>query len=92
MLGAHVEEVLLEGGRAAGVRLRGRDGGDGAVVRASKAVVSNASLWDTQRLLPAGAVTPAMRRDAEVRCAPMDCLQEDQCEALPAEVRCGRTG
>lgn len=61
MLGAHVEEVLLEGGRAAGVRLRG-----GGTVRAAKAVVSNASLWDTQRLLPAAAVTPAMRTAAKV--------------------------
>ncbi|KAG5190190.1 amine oxidase [Tribonema minus] len=42
---AHVKSVLVEGGRAAGVRLR-----DGREVRASKAVVSNASIWDTLRL------------------------------------------
>lgn len=43
LLNAHVEQVELEAGRAAGVRLRG-----GARIRASKAVVSNASLQDTQ--------------------------------------------
>jgi len=43
LLNAHVEEIELEGGRAAGVRLRG-----GARVAARRAVVSNASLWDTQ--------------------------------------------
>ncbi len=49
MLGAHVESVLHENGRAAGVKLRG-----GGTVRATKAVVSNASVWDTVRLLPPG--------------------------------------
>ena len=46
---SHVDEILLEGGRAAGVRLRG-----GAEVRARKAVVTNATLWDSQKLLPGG--------------------------------------
>lgn len=45
-----VEEVLVEGGRAAGVRLKG-----GKVVRARKAVVSNADLHNTFRLVPRGA-------------------------------------
>jgi phytoene dehydrogenase-like protein len=62
MLNAHVDEVILEGGRAAGVRLRG-----GGAVRASKAIVCNASLWDMQRLLPAAALAPSMRRAAEAR-------------------------
>ena len=61
MLNAHVEEIMIEGGRAAGVKLRG-----GSRVLASKAVVSNASLWDTQKLLPAAAVTPRMRKEAQV--------------------------
>ena len=43
LLNAHVEGIELEGGRAAGVRLRG-----GARIRARRAVVSNASMWDTQ--------------------------------------------
>lgn len=57
LLRSHIEEVLVEGGRAAGVRLRGRQqaGAQPEVIRASKAVVSNASVWDTMRLLPQGA-------------------------------------
>nr|ATQ36031.1 prolycopene isomerase-like3 [Sargassum fusiforme] len=50
-LGAHVEEVLVEDGKACGVRLRG-----GKVVRASRSVVSNASIWDTLKLVPEGAL------------------------------------
>lgn len=50
LLKTHVEEVLVEGGRAAGVRLRGRKG----AIRASRAVISNASVWDTAKLLPEG--------------------------------------
>ena len=47
---AHVEEILVEGGRAVGVRVRG-----GRVVRASKGVVSNCDLWGTYKLVPTGA-------------------------------------
>lgn len=43
LLNAHVEGIELEGGRAVGVRLRG-----GARICARRAVVSNASMWDTQ--------------------------------------------
>ena len=50
-LGAEVEEIITDGdGRAAGVRLR-----RGGSVRARRAVVSNASVWDTSRLLSDGA-------------------------------------
>lgn len=57
LLKTHVEEVLVEGGRAAGVRLRGRGpGGGGRTVRARRAVVSNASVWDTAKLIPEGAL------------------------------------
>eukprot|EP00884_Botryococcus_braunii_P015724 jgi/Botrbrau1/2835/Bobra.0125s0042.1 len=59
-LNSHVEQVLVEGGRAVGVRLRGGD-----VIRATKAVVSNASAWDTLGLVPAGAVPDRMRRDVD---------------------------
>lgn len=41
-LKSHVQEIVVEGGKAVGVRLK-----SGAVVRARKAVVSNASIWDT---------------------------------------------
>ncbi|KAG1363628.1 prolycopene isomerase 1, chloroplastic [Cocos nucifera] len=50
-LGTHVENILVENGRAIGVKLR-----SGHIVRAKKAVVSNASMWDTLNLLPADAI------------------------------------
>ncbi|XP_010681073.2 prolycopene isomerase, chloroplastic [Beta vulgaris subsp. vulgaris] len=46
-LRSHVENIIVENGRAVGVRLR-----SGQFVRAKKAVVSNASMWDTLSLLP----------------------------------------
>ncbi|PNH09152.1 Prolycopene isomerase, chloroplastic, partial [Tetrabaena socialis] len=67
LLRSHVQEILMEGGRASGVILRpsgpagsnsssGRGGGGGPeLIRARCGVVSNASVWDTQRMLPAGA-------------------------------------
>lgn len=56
LLRTHVDQVLVEGGRAAGVRLRPRSGAAGPApsIRAKKAVLSNASVWDTLRLLPQG--------------------------------------
>jgi carotene isomerase len=65
MLGAHVERVLVENGRAAGVRLR-----SGKVIRAHRAVVSNASVWDTIGLIPEGAVPKRFRarRQATPEC------------------------
>jgi carotene isomerase len=51
ILNAHVEQVLVENNRAVGVRLR-----NGKEIRANKAVVSNASVWDTLKLIPEGAV------------------------------------
>ncbi|XP_049364903.1 prolycopene isomerase, chloroplastic [Solanum verrucosum] len=50
-LKSHVENIVVEKGRAVGVKLRG-----GQFVRARKAVVSNASMWDTLSLLPPEAV------------------------------------
>jgi phytoene dehydrogenase-like protein len=58
-LNSHVEQILMEGGRATGVRLS-----DGRVVKARKAVVSNASVWDTQRLLPAGAAPASWKKQS----------------------------
>ena len=82
LLNAHVEEVLVEGGRATGVRLRG-----GSTVSARKAVVSNASLWDTQRLLPSRVITPKMQKEAQARlrrdagfgCWPRQCPAGEAC-------------
>ncbi|CAM9259920.1 unnamed protein product [Discosporangium mesarthrocarpum] len=48
---SHVEQILVEGGRAVGVRTL-----DGSVVRARKAVISNASIWNTMKFIPVGAV------------------------------------
>lgn len=49
---ADVEEILIEDGAAVGVRLRGRDGADGEIIRADR-IVSAAGVWTTvERLLP----------------------------------------
>ena len=49
-----------------GVRLakRGSRQQDHEVIRAERAVVSNASVWDTQRLLPLGAAPASWRQQA----------------------------
>lgn len=54
ILNAHVDQVLVKDGRAAGVQLR-----HGPPIQARQAVVSNASVWDTLTLLPEGAVPPS---------------------------------
>ncbi|MEM8805337.1 MAG: NAD(P)/FAD-dependent oxidoreductase [Cyanobacteria bacterium P01_G01_bin.38] len=46
-LSAHVEEILIDNGRATGVRLR-----SGEQIRAKDAVICNTSAWDTVKLLP----------------------------------------
>ncbi|KAK7265507.1 hypothetical protein RJT34_33127 [Clitoria ternatea] len=46
-LQSHVEKIVVENDRAIGVKLR-----NGEFIRAKKAVVSNASMWDTLKLLP----------------------------------------
>eukprot|EP01023_Acetabularia_acetabulum_P057743 TRINITY_DN673_c0_g1_i6.p1 TRINITY_DN673_c0_g1~~TRINITY_DN673_c0_g1_i6.p1 ORF type:complete len:571 (-),score=93.10 TRINITY_DN673_c0_g1_i6:189-1901(-) len=49
LLRAHVDQIMVEGGKAVGVELRSKSG---EKIKARKAVVSNASVWDTQKLLP----------------------------------------
>ena len=49
-LNSHVEQVLVENGRASGVKLRRK----GIHIKAKRAVISNASVWDTMRLIPDG--------------------------------------
>ncbi|MQM02415.1 hypothetical protein Taro_035183 [Colocasia esculenta] len=46
-LSTHVEKIVVENGRACGVKLR-----SGQFISAKKAVVSNASMWDTLSMLP----------------------------------------
>ncbi|XP_015875819.1 prolycopene isomerase, chloroplastic [Ziziphus jujuba] len=53
-LRSHVDKIVVENGRATGVKLR-----NGKFIRAKKAVVSNASMWDTLNLLPREAVPRA---------------------------------
>ncbi|KAF6250576.1 hypothetical protein COO60DRAFT_1705674 [Scenedesmus sp. NREL 46B-D3] len=66
LLNSHVERILLDSnGRATGVALRG-----GGSIKARKAVVSNASVWDTVRLLPpdlpaAQAAVSTFNREAQ---------------------------
>lgn len=64
-LGQHVEQIEVVNGEATGVRLRG-----GGRVRARKAVVSNASLKSTLRLLPPDALPDAwyQQQDDEKEC------------------------
>lgn len=57
---AHVEQILVEQGKAVGVRLRG-----GEEIRARRAVVSNAVIWDTLKLLPAESCPPSYQRKAQ---------------------------
>ena len=52
-LSSHVSEILVEGNKAVGIKLR-----NGKEIRASKAVVSNASVWDTVKIIPEG-ILPA---------------------------------
>ncbi|BAZ52836.1 amine oxidase [Nostoc sp. NIES-4103] len=65
ILNAHVEQVLVEGKRAVGVRLR-----DGKEIRARRAVVSNTSVWDMLNLLPQEALPKKFRakRQATPEC------------------------
>ncbi|NMG06328.1 carotene isomerase [Brasilonema sp. UFV-L1] len=51
MLNAHVEQIFVEEKRAVGVGLRG-----GKQIKARQAVISNASVWDTLKLLPQGVL------------------------------------
>mmetsp|Transcript_12324 Transcript_12324/g.20927 ORF Transcript_12324/g.20927 Transcript_12324/m.20927 type:complete len:399 (+) Transcript_12324:221-1417(+) len=45
-LNTHVDTVLVENGKAAGVRTS-----DGTILRARKAVISNADLWSTRKMV-----------------------------------------
>ncbi|MEO0946989.1 MAG: NAD(P)/FAD-dependent oxidoreductase, partial [Cyanobacteria bacterium J06641_5] len=59
-LGAHVEEILVRQGRATGVRLRGD-----RTIQARRAVISNASVWDTLKLLPTEVLPSSFRRQRQ---------------------------
>lgn len=59
-LGAHVEAIVMQNGRATGVRLRGD-----RHIQARRAVISNASIWDTLKLLPAESLPASFRRQRQ---------------------------
>lgn len=63
-LGAHVNEILVEGSRAVGVELR-----SGEILRADT-VISNATIWDTLKLVPDRALpkTFVAERQATPEC------------------------
>jgi phytoene dehydrogenase-like protein len=65
LLNSHVEQVSIENNRAVGVRLR-----NGKEIRANRAVVSNASVWDTLKLLPdvPGLRTYRQKRQSTPEC------------------------
>jgi phytoene dehydrogenase-like protein len=65
MLSTHVEQVIVEGNRAVGVRLR-----DDKQIRARRAVVLGTSVWDALKLLPDKAIPNRFRakRQATPEC------------------------
>ena len=64
-LNSHVEQILVDADRAVGVQLRG-----GQTLQARRAVVSNASIWDTLKLLPEADLPTSFRtqRQATPEC------------------------
>ena len=68
ILGAHVDEVMVEEERAVGIKLR-----RGGELRARRGVVSNASVWDTQKLVPTGVLPRDYCKDSS---------EAPQCESI----------
>lgn len=56
-LNAHVEEIIIENQRAVGVKLR-----NGQTIKAPQAVISNASVWDTLKLISPDSLPPGYRQ------------------------------
>ncbi|MFN9647682.1 MAG: phytoene desaturase family protein [Pseudanabaena sp.] len=53
LLNSHVQEIILNGTNATGVRLV-----NGEIIQAKRAVISGASIWDTLKLLPLSERSP----------------------------------
>lgn len=64
--------LIASGGKAAGVRLRPASSRKcSTVIKARKGVISNASVWDTQTLLPNQDITPKQEQwSAEAKQTP----------------------
>ncbi|MGF1491452.1 MAG: phytoene desaturase family protein [Microcoleaceae cyanobacterium] len=56
-LNSHVDEIVIKHNQAVGVRLR-----SGKYLQAKQAVVSNASIWDTLKLLPPQSIPDSFRK------------------------------
>jgi phytoene dehydrogenase-like protein len=85
-LNAHVDRILVEQERAIGVRLR-----SGEVIRSRQAVISNASVWDTLKLLPEGSVPKSFiaQRQATPECHSFMHLHVGiDAQGLPADLPC----
>lgn len=59
-LNAHVTEIIIQSGRATGIKLR-----NGEIIQARKAVISNASIWDTLKLLPKDSISERFRQERQ---------------------------
>ena len=57
-MNTHVDQILTENGRAVGVRLK-----NGKVIKAKKAVVSNATPFDTVKMLGKGDDLPEAAKE-----------------------------
>ena len=64
-LNASVQQILVDRNRAVGVQLK-----TGERISARHAVVSNASSWDTLKLLPEAAVSPALKKRQQLPACP----------------------
>eukprot|EP01038_Epipyxis_sp_PR26KG_P007463 gene7463-10173_t len=52
LLNSHVSEILVENGQATGVKLKR----NGKIIKTKRAVISNASVWDTAKLIPPASI------------------------------------
>lgn len=59
-LSSHVDQILLKNNQAVGIKLR-----NGKEIKASKAVISNASIWDTVKIIPDGVLPANYLKNAE---------------------------
>ena len=76
-LNARVAELVVDGGRTRGVRLA-----DGRTLRATRAVVSNADMWSTRRLVPAAAAAPGGDAAPLVAYLDAQCARVERCASF----------
>lgn len=84
--GAHISQINIQNNRATGVRLR-----HGGTITATQSVVSNASIWDTLALIPAGALPPkfVQKRQATPQCDSFMHLHLGiEAQGLPPDLAC----